>query len=245
MKTAHSVGVAVAALAVVAGAGTAQADVQGGPQPHGGSQVRSGAALRGVTAPQESAPKAVTVKAATGPYKILKTLKYSGPGNMPLRNGYYKVRNGKQSGFGWTKIKKKHAITKYGAIEFITKGPNRKHQGGKSYKQWAYAGKFVNGRLVKQYRVLVSVQESIKHSGRDHKPKGVITAYCEGITRCPAWVSVTLAKQNQGIAPQTAPQGGTFRASYASLPKSIPAAPARAAVANDTVSYHGSYRSLR
>ncbi|MQY12886.1 hypothetical protein SRB5_30250 [Streptomyces sp. RB5] len=156
--------------------------------------------------------------AATGQYKILGSLTYSGPGNMPLRLGYY--RSGK--GFGWTKIKKKHALTRYTAIEYVTRGPNRRSQGGTSYKMWAYAGKYNcrNGscRLTKQYKVIVSVQESIRHSGRDHKPKGVITAYCEGVVRCPAWVSTTLSKLNQGQAVADSSDTEPTRASYEPLP---------------------------
>ncbi|MER6503266.1 hypothetical protein ABT218_28870 [Streptomyces sp. NPDC001455] len=95
--------------------------------------------------------------------------------------------------------------SQYGAIEYITKGPNRKRQGGTSYKQWAYAGKYNcrkgSCRLVKQYKVVVAVQESKKHSGRDGKPKGVITGYCEGVVRCPAWVSTTLNKQTPWAGP--------------------------------------------
>jgi hypothetical protein len=160
------------------------------------------AALAGsATVPAHSATHEYRPRAAAaGKYRILKSLKYSGPGDVPLRLGYY--RDGK--GFGWTKIKKKHALTKYSAVEYVTRGPNRKSQGGTSYKMWAYAGKYNcrNGscRLVKQYKVIVSVQESHRHSGRDHKPKGVITAYCEGVVRCPAWVSTTLSRLDQGLA---------------------------------------------
>lgn len=112
----------------------------------------------------------------------------------------------------------------YGAVEFITKGPNRKHQGGKSYRQWAYAGKYNcrNGvcKLVKQYKVLAVVNEDIRHSGRDHKPKGVITAYCEGIVRCPAWVTITLNKQNQGIRAADTRNGESLASGYKELSKS-------------------------
>ncbi|PZH15342.1 hypothetical protein C1I97_08400 [Streptomyces sp. NTH33] len=176
-------------------------------------------------------------------------MKYSGPGNIPLRQGYFTKRNGKESGFGWTKIKKKHAITKYGAIEFVTKGPNRKNQGGTSYKQWAYAGKYNcrNGvcRLVKQYKVIVAVQESKKHSGRDGKPKGVITGYCEGVIRCPAWVSTTLNKQNQGIAAETAPAvGETLRSGHEPLDESFRITVEVAATAADTFQYKAGYKPL-
>ncbi|WP_251096260.1 hypothetical protein [Streptomyces sp. Caat 7-52] len=173
-------------------------------------------------------------------------MKYSGPGNMPLRQGYFTRRDGRESGFGWTKIKKKHAITKYGAIEFITKGPNRKHQGGTSYKQWAYAGKYKcrNGvcRLVKQYKVIVAVQESKRHAGRDGKPKGVITGYCQGVVRCPAWVSTTLNKQNQGVAAEAAPAGETLRSGYQPLAESLRTTLEVTATVADTFRYKSEYR---
>ncbi|MGW7056736.1 hypothetical protein [Streptomyces sp. NPDC054887] len=194
-------------------------------------------------------PSDSTAQAATGRYKILKSLKYSGPGNMPLRQGYFKRVDGRESGFGWTKVKKKHAITKYGAIEYITKGPNRRHQGGTSYKQWGYAGKYkcTKGtcRLVKQYKVIVAVQESIRHSGRDRKPKGVITGYCEGVVRCPAWVSTTLNKQNQRTAAHVAPADGeTLRSGYKPLTKSFRTEATITATTVDTFQHKAGYKPL-
>ncbi|MEV7864748.1 hypothetical protein AB0P17_01270 [Streptomyces sp. NPDC088124] len=135
------------------------------------------------------------VRAADPAYKVLVLLKYKGPGNAALRAGTYNASTG--GGWGWNKVKKKHKITKYSALEYVTKGPNREHQGGTTYRSHAYAGKYrcTNGRctLIKQYKVYVAVNE--KKLG-DNRNRGVITAYCEGVTRCPAWVSTTLSKLN-------------------------------------------------
>lgn len=128
-------------------------------------------------------------------YKILKHLDYKGPGKASLRLGYYNA--GSDKGFGWTKVKKKHNITKYSAVEYVAKSPNRDHIGGQSYRHTAYAGKYkcTNGvcRLVKQYKVLLTVNQKKLRDGQD---KGVITQYCKGIVRCPNWVTKALAKNN-------------------------------------------------
>ncbi|MGX1887251.1 hypothetical protein [Streptomyces sp. NPDC055287] len=129
-------------------------------------------------------------------YKILKHLEYRGPGRVSLRLGYYNAAADK--GFGWTKVKKKHNITKYSAVEYIAKSPVREHIGGQSYRHTGYAGKYKcrNGvcQLVKQYKVLMSANEK---KLRDDHDKGVITEYCEGIVRCPNWVTKALAKSNR------------------------------------------------
>lgn len=129
-------------------------------------------------------------------YKILKHLEYRGPGKVSLRLGYYNAASDK--GFGWTKVKKKHNITKYSAVEYIAKSPVREHIGGQSYRHTGYAGKYEcrNGvcRLVKQYEVLMTANEK---KLRDDHDKGVITQYCVGITRCPNWVTTALAKSNR------------------------------------------------
>lgn len=130
-------------------------------------------------------------------YKILKHLDYSGPGKASLRVGYYKRAEDK--GFGWNKVKKKHNITKYAAVEYIAKSPNRDRVGNTTtYHMTGYAGKYkcTNGRcrLVKQYKMILSVNEKVQRDGHD---KGVITMYCKGVVRCPNWVSTALAKENR------------------------------------------------
>ncbi|MFD7897909.1 hypothetical protein ACFV0C_37595 [Streptomyces sp. NPDC059568] len=156
-----------------------------------------GAALAGallVTAGGSTTATAVGAKADPA-YKILKQLDYRGPGRAALRLGYYTAASDK--GFGWTKVKNKHNITKYSAVEYIAKSPNRRHIGGQSYRESGYAGKYACGRgvcrLVKQYKVLLTVNEKKLRDGHD---KGVITQYCVGIVRCPNWVTTALAKAN-------------------------------------------------
>lgn len=134
-------------------------------------------------------------QASNPAYKVLKLLKYKGPGDAALRVGTYNASTGK--GWGWNKVKKKHNITKYSALEYITKGPNRDHQDGTTYRSHAYAAKYrcTDGvcRLVKQYKVFAVVNE--KKLG-DHHNRGVITAYCDGVVKCPGWVTTALAKAN-------------------------------------------------
>ncbi|MEU4171797.1 hypothetical protein AB0F46_33565 [Streptomyces sp. NPDC026665] len=133
-------------------------------------------------------------------YRVLKHLDYSGPGKASLRVGYYDRTHDK--GFGWNKVKKKHNITKYSAVEYIAKSPNRNRVGNSTtYHMTGYAGKYRcrNGvcTLVKQYKMILSVNEKVQRDGQD---KGVITMYCVGVVRCPNWVSTTLAKENRSLA---------------------------------------------
>src|SRR5688500_13621924 len=64
--------------------------------------------------------------------KILKEFDYSRSKTrtLPLRLGeYYRNKRGKMVGFGWTKIKKRHNITKQGIIGWLAKSPNIDPQG--------------------------------------------------------------------------------------------------------------------
>ncbi|MFJ9723282.1 hypothetical protein ACIRP3_11080 [Streptomyces sp. NPDC101209] len=151
-------------------------------------------------------PAAATTSSEAGPaaanpaYKILKHLDYSGPGKASLRVGYYD--RARDKGFGWNKVKKKHNITKYSAVEYIAKSPNRNRVGNTTtYHMTGYAGKYRcrNGvcTLVKQYKMILSVNEKVQRDGQD---KGVITMYCVGVVRCPNWVSTALAKENRSVA---------------------------------------------
>lgn len=90
--------------------------------------------------------------------------------------------------------------------------------------------------------MLAVVNEDIRHSGRDHKPKGVITAYCEGIVRCPAWVTITLNKQNQGIRAADTPNGESLLSGYKELSKSYTVKAKTAAV--PTEKYQAAHKPL-
>ncbi|WP_055712970.1 hypothetical protein [Streptomyces torulosus] len=66
----------------------------------------------------QDATDAVAAKGSSK-LKILKEFDYSRSKTrtLPLRQGeYYRNSKGKMVGFGWTKIKKRHNITKYGII---------------------------------------------------------------------------------------------------------------------------------
>ncbi|WP_158858056.1 hypothetical protein [Streptomyces sp. NRRL B-1347] len=69
-----------------------------------------------VTAPAIASNSGETQAQADPAYKILKHLEYSGPGKASLRVGYYQLITDR--GFGWNKVKKKHNITKYSAVEY-------------------------------------------------------------------------------------------------------------------------------
>jgi hypothetical protein len=157
--------------------------------------VAATALLGALTMPAAASTNGETAVQANSAYKILKHLDYSGPGKASLRVGYY--NRAEDKGFGWNKVKRKHNITKYGAVEYIAKSPNRNHIGGQSYRMTGYAGKYRcrNGvcHLVKQYEVHLTVNQK---KLRDNQDKGVITMFCRTVVKCPKWVSKTLAKQN-------------------------------------------------
>lgn len=172
-------------------------------------------------------------------YKILKHLDYRGPGQASLRLGYYHASTDK--GFGWTKVKNKHNITKYSAVEFIAKSPTREHIGGQSYRETGYAGKYTCSRgvckLVKQYKVLLTVNEK---KLRDNHDKGVITQYCVGITRCPNWVTTALSKANSRSVAAAGPE--RYVGAYRPFAHSVRAADVKAAVSAKPAAVAGTSR---
>ncbi|MFE1440029.1 hypothetical protein [Streptomyces sp. NPDC058739] len=172
--------------------------------------VGTTALLGALIAPAAVLADSEPAAAAPNPaYRVLKHLDYSGPGKASLRVGYYD--RDRDKGFGWNKVKKKHNITKYSAVEYVAKSPNRDRVGNTTtYHMTGYAGKYEcrNGvcRLVKQYKMILSVNEKVQYDGQD---KGVITMYCVGTVRCPNWVSKALADANRSLAPeddQTVPE---------------------------------------
>ena len=204
-----------------------------------GVAVAAAAALVATTASAGTAatPETGTTAQAASRYKVLKHLDYRGPGQLSLRLGYYNRPADK--GFGWTKIKNKHNITKYAAVEFVAKSPNRQHKSGKSYWQTAYAGKYRchNGacHLVKQYKVILATDE---RTLRDSHDFGAVTEHCVGIIRCPNWVTTALANANRRSAATWTPHGTANIAGYAPLPHH-----ARGA-SHHAMHHIGSFRSL-
>lgn len=88
--------------------------------------VAATALLGALTVPAAATTSGENAVQANPAYKILKHLDYSGPGKASLRVGYYNSADDK--GFGWNKVKRKHNITKYGAVEYVAKSPNRDHE---------------------------------------------------------------------------------------------------------------------
>ncbi|WP_409236542.1 hypothetical protein [Streptomyces sp. PA5.6] len=160
------------------------------------------ATLAAVSVPAAASTSSTPETQAADPaYRILKHLDYYGPGKASLRVGYYQLMVDR--GFGWNKIKKKHNITKYGAVEYIAKSPKRENIGGQSYRSTGYAGKYRcrNGicHLVSQKKMLLTINDKKLRDGQD---KGVINMYCKGVVVCPNWVSKALAKANNRMAPE-------------------------------------------
>ncbi|WP_327706780.1 hypothetical protein [Streptomyces decoyicus] len=173
--------------------------------------VVSAALLAGVApaqAAQSAAPARVaSVQAAQGQnagaagvsrMKVLKEFDYSRSKNrqLPLRLGEYKRgKKGKMVGFGWTKIKKKHNITKYGLIGWLAKSPNIDPVKGQRYNLtgWAHRVKCQGGncKIVDRRKMLLATDETMTATG-DHgvfKYFGAVTAFCKGTVKCPTWVN--------------------------------------------------------
>jgi hypothetical protein len=188
----------------------------------------TGAAVVAVMAPAVAEAQVQTPgqprTAAASKYKILKHLDYSGPGKVSLRLGYYNAGNDK--GFGWRKVRDKHNIRKYSAVEFVAKSPNRKHIKGTKYHLTAWANKLrcVNGRctVVKSQKVLLGVDERVPRGAQNDF--GVVTMFCVGVQgKCQNWVTKALANSNRratqaDTASEAAAAHNSYRAGYHKLP---------------------------
>lgn len=149
--------------------------------------------------------------------------------SIPLRRGFYDATSDK--GFGWDKIWNKHKIDNLRAIVALSGSTSMKAE-GTSRVFFTWAGKYkcqaITCRLEKQQKVrLVAVLDHTRTYS--YKPKGstskvtvpigngkemwgVQTAYCEGMTRCPKWVTFSFANPGKpnpyAISPSTPVSSG-------------------------------------
>ncbi|MDT0495623.1 hypothetical protein ACPEIF_14305 [Streptomyces sp. NPDC012600] len=197
MRNIKTAAACLAVAAMLAGATPAQA---------------SGASAQ---ASAQAAQDTTTAAAKPSKWKVLKTMKYSGPGDMPLRLGEYK-RNKKKKmvGWGWTKIKKKHNIKKYSIVEWLSQSPNREASKiPKRYNLTGYAHRIKCNRgtckVVEQRKMLLVVDHTMTATGDGPSFKyfGAVTAYCIGSTKCPSWV-------NTKFRPKSAASGATVNGGW-------------------------------
>ncbi|MEV0323813.1 hypothetical protein ACIBKX_11245 [Streptomyces sp. NPDC050658] len=144
-----------------------------------------------------------TALAARGEMKVLKWMSYSRSKKhpMPLRLGTYKRNSrGKMVGHGWTKIKKRHNIQKYGIVAWLAKSPRVKHVRGKRYNLtgWAHRISCKSGgcKVVSRIPMLLATDETwINTGGHPSRDSyyGAVTAYCnygnKNKLKCPTWVN--------------------------------------------------------
>lgn len=111
---------------------------------------------------------------------------YNGQKTIAYRYGYYNRTT--DSGFGRAKVLNKHNMWAR-VVRFIVSTSGHKHDGGTAGSNIAYAhhsgsdGDYV----IKLYAVYDT------RLLNDHRSFGVVTAYCEGYTRCPLWVNTAAA----------------------------------------------------
>ncbi|GAA1432541.1 hypothetical protein GCM10009601_53700 [Streptomyces thermospinosisporus] len=201
MRSIHVAASGVVAVALLAGAAPAQA-----------AQV--GAGERAATVSERPAETAAAKKSSK--YKILKEFDYSRSKryDLPLRLGEYR-RNakGKMVGFGWTKIKKKHNITKYGIIGWLAKSPNIDHLAGKRYNLTGWAHRVKCGplscKIVERRKMLLATDETMYAVGEGPRMAflGAVTAFCVGSVKCPTWVN-TKFKPKMSVASVNAAGSG-------------------------------------
>lgn len=131
--------------------------------------------------------------------------------SIVLREGNYSSATGK--GFGWTKIKQRHAITKYNTVKFPTLNPDGGVSQGtqRIYKAWAIKWEKRNKRWVavdqREVRTVVETKRFATYYGaRLDAAPGVLTTYCinpDKALKCPKWVDTALANGNKKISSST------------------------------------------
>ncbi|MEU6369437.1 hypothetical protein ABZ876_27760 [Streptomyces sp. NPDC046931] len=156
--------------------------------------------------------------------KVLKEFDYSHSKKyqLPLRLGeYYRNKKGKMVGFGWTKIKKKHNITKYGIVGWLAKSPNIDHLKGPRYNLtgWAHHVKCSGSRckIVDRRKMLLATDETMTPTGGRGRFAffGAVTAFCVGTEKCPTWVNTKFKPRMTAL--NTAASGDQYVFSYKPL----------------------------
>ncbi|MCW3492881.1 hypothetical protein [Microbacterium sp. SSM24] len=125
--------------------------------------------------------------------------------NVVLYQGTYNTST--KAGFGWAKIKGKHAITKYNTVKFPTLNPDGGTAQGtqRLYKAWAQKWQVINGRWtitaeVEVRTVVETATKSLYYNVRLNASPGVLTTYCVNANKadaCPWWVDTAFANGNR------------------------------------------------
>lgn len=197
MRKIRAAAVGVTAAALLAGVAPAQAAQSGA----------NGDRVTAVSTQSAQSAQDVAVQGSSK-YKVLKQFDYSRSKQhqLPLRLGqYYRKSNGKMVGWGWTKIKKKHNITKYGIIGWLAKSPNVDPVRGHRYNLtgWAHRVKCGPGgcKVVDRRKMLLATDETMTAGGGPRFAYfGAVTAFCKGSVKCPTWVN-TKFKPRTSTAP--------------------------------------------
>lgn len=162
MRKIRAAAVGVTAAALLAGVAPAQAAQSGA----------NGDRVTAVSTQSAQSAQDVAVQGSSK-YKVLKQFDYSRSKQhqLPLRLGqYYRKSNGKMVGWGWTKIKKKHNITKYGIIGWLAKSPNVDPVRGHRYNLtgWAHRVKCGPGgcKVVDRRKMLLATDETMTAAWR-------------------------------------------------------------------------------
>lgn len=170
----------------------------------------------------QDATDAVTAKGSSK-LKILKEFDYSRSKKrtLPLRLGeYYRNKNGKMVGFGWTKIKKRHNITKYGIIGWLAKSPNIDSQGNRRYGLTGFAHhikcKSGNCKIVDRRKMILVTDETATPVGEGPRFAyfGAVTSYCfdtKKTLKCPNWVNTKFKIPKSSAADVQAMNSGKAR----------------------------------
>lgn len=159
------------------------------------------AALLAGTAPAQASVDTGAAAKGSSKLKILKEFDYSRSKTrtLPLRLGeYYRNKRGKMVGFGWTKIKKRHNITKYGIIGWLAKSPNIDPQKGQRYGLTGFAHRIKcnsgNCKIVDRRKMILVTDETATPVGQGPRFAyfGAVTSYCydtKKTLKCPTWVN--------------------------------------------------------
>ncbi|MGJ5826897.1 hypothetical protein [Streptomyces ossamyceticus] len=170
----------------------------------------------------QDATGAVAAKASSK-LKILKEFDYSRSKSrtLPLRQGeYYRNSKGKMVGFGWTKIKKRHNITKYGIIGWLAKSPNIASQGNQRYGLTGFAHhikcKSGSCKIVDRRKMILVTDETATPVGEGPRFAyfGAVTSFCydtKKTLKCPTWVNTKFKIPKSATADVQALNSGTAR----------------------------------
>ncbi|MDG5807171.1 hypothetical protein P9869_31795 [Streptomyces ossamyceticus] len=170
----------------------------------------------------QDATDAVAAKGSSK-LKILKEFDYSRSKSrtLPLRQGeYYRNSKGKMVGFGWTKIKKRHNITKYGIIGWLAKSPNVASQGNRRYGLTGFAHhikcKSGSCKIVDRRKMILVTDETATPVGEGPRFAyfGAVTSFCydtKKTLKCPTWVNTKFKIPKSAAADVQAMNSGTAR----------------------------------